>query len=194
MPLHEYAHAWMATKLGDDTARLQGRLTLNPFAHLSFMGVLMLVIVGFGYAKPVPVNIMNFKDKKKGFAFTAIAGPVMNLILATIFIFIANAVYRFAGASETVDSIRSFIYTAGYINISLAVFNLLPIPPLDGSRIAALLVPDKYYYKILAYEQYIMIGLMILLFTGTLTSPLRFLVKIVANLLTRITYLPFRLF
>lgn len=172
LPVHEFAHAWAAVKLGDDTPRLQGRLTLNPLAHLSPIGSLMILIAGFGYAKPVPVNIRNFKNRKVGFALTAFAGPVSNLIMATIFFTLINIIYKFGFTSNIVNITISFFLTAAIINVNLAVFNLLPIPPLDGSRIATLIIPDKYYYKILQYEQMIMIGLLVLLFTGVLTKPL----------------------
>lgn len=178
MPVHEYAHALAAHKLGDDTARLSGRLTLNPFAHIDVMGIILIVLFGFGYAKAVPVNPRNFKDSKKGMALTALSGPGANLIMAFIFLLIGDAMMVFL-TSAAAEAISTFFVLAAVININLAVFNLLPIPPLDGSRILGLLVPDKYYYQIMKYERQIMLVIFILLFTGALTAPLAFLSKAV---------------
>ena len=146
LPLHEYAHALVATKLGDQTARLSGRLTINPFAHLDVIGAVMIFLVGFGYAKPVPVNPRNFKNPKKGMAITAVAGPLSNILMAVFFLIMYHAVLLFENTVIT-SSISYFLFFAASINIGLAVFNLIPIPPLDGSRILQLLIPSKYYYK-----------------------------------------------
>lgn len=180
MPVHEFAYAYAAHKLGDDTARLSGRLTLNPFAHIDISGLVLIVLFGFGYAKAVPVNPRNFKDSKKGMAVTAIAGPVSNLIMAFVFLAIGDTMAVFLTGSAAV-AISTFFELAGVININLAVFNLLPIPPLDGSRILGLLVPDRYYYKIMRYERQIMLVIFVLLFLGFLTKPLQILSNFVYN-------------
>lgn len=192
LPVHEFAHAFVAVKLGDDTPRLQGRLTLNPLRHLDLWGALLILFTGFGYAKPVPVNIRNFKNRKRGFALTAAAGPISNLIMALIYFLLAN-LCALSGAS-IMQILYSFLYYVGVININLAVFNLLPIPPLDGSRLITVFVPDKYYYKLLQYERYIMIALFVLLLTGTLTVPLGYITGWVTRLFDFITSLPFRAF
>lgn len=192
MPIHEYAHALIATKLGDQTPRLAGRLTLNPMAHISPMGALMIVLCGFGYAKPVSVNPRNFKDSKKGMALTAIAGPISNLIMGFIFTF-ASVIFVYLKPTTMTSALNSFFFYAALVNINLAVFNLLPIPPLDGSRILQLLIPAKYYYKFLEYERYIVIVVFILIITGVLSTPLSLISSGILSLFIKIASLPFKL-
>ena len=197
LPVHEFAHAWTAVKLGDDTPRLSGRLTLRPMAHIDPIGALMILLVGFGYARPVQVNMRNLKKGRKSFALVALAGPVSNLIMALVFTFFKTLIYVLAlnsilpAVAYTV--LGSFFSFAASINISLAVFNLLPIPPLDGSRIANLLLPSKYYFTIMKYERYIMIGMFVLLWTGILSKPLSLLAGLVTVGFDFIAKLPFTL-
>ncbi len=175
LPIHEYAHAFVATKLGDHTARLSGRLTFNPLAHIDIMGALMILLFGFGYAKPVPVNPRNFKDQKKGMALTAVAGPASNIIMSMFFILLANiacVVFSKTGGSIVAEISLLFFFYAASINVYLAIFNLLPIPPLDGSRILGLIVPNKIYYKIMQYERYIVLAVFALILFGKLNIPL----------------------
>lgn len=166
LPVHEAAHAWMAEKLGDSTGRLSGRITMSPFAHLSLMGTLMLFLFGFGYAKPVPVNIRNFKKRKLYMGLTALAGPVSNLLLAIIFIIIGYccALFSTAGAVTVMGIATKFFINVGYYNIALAVFNLIPFPPLDGSRILTMFLPDKIYYRVMQYERYLFYALFAIIF------------------------------
>ena len=197
LPVHEFAHAWMAVKLGDETPRYKGRLTLRPMAHIDIIGAAMILLVGFGYAKPVPVNINNLKNGRKSFALVALAGPLSNIIMALIFTLCKTVIYVLA--SKTVIPVIAYTVFGGFfmyaatINISLAVFNLLPIPPLDGSRIATLLIPSKYYYKIMQYERYIMIGMFVLLWTGILSTPLSLLGSLVSTGIDFVAELPFKL-
>ncbi len=192
MPIHEYAHALIATKLGDQTPRLSGRLTLNPMAHISPLGAIMIFLCGFGYAKPVNVNPRNFKDPKKGMALTAIAGPISNLIMGFVCIFFATLVSSIGSISSTmIYAIYYFFTFAGVVNVNLAVFNLLPIPPLDGSRILQLLIPAKYYYKFLQYERYIVLIVFVLILTGVLSTPLSYVSSLIINLFSNIASLPF---
>lgn len=192
-PLHEFAHALIAVKLGDDTPRLRGRLTINPMAHIDKRGALMIFLFGFGYAKPVEVRMRKFKKPKRDMALVALAGPVCNILQALILLFIYNTLYYFGSSSENMmmNYMALFFLYAAVININLAVFNLLPIPPLDGSRLATALLPAKYYYKIMQYERYIMIGLFVLLFTGILSTPLSLISNAVLNALDAVASLPF---
>ncbi len=192
-PLHEFAHALIAVKLGDDTPRLRGRLTINPMAHIDKRGALMIFLFGFGYAKPVEVRMRRFKKPKRDMALVALAGPVSNILQSLVLLFIYNALYYFGSANENVMMVYMgmFFFYAAVININLAVFNLLPVPPLDGSRLVTALLPSKYYYKIMQYERYIMIGLFVLLFTGILTTPLSFISTAVLSLLDAVTSIPF---
>ncbi len=190
--VHEYSHAWMAYRLGDDTAKLQGRLTLNPLKHISWIGTLMIFLFGFGFAKPVPVNPSRFRDRKKGFALTAAAGPASNFIMAIFFMLLSYIFLIFASSSRLMEISAQFFFTVAFVNVALMVFNLFPIPPLDGSRIFGLLLPDKYYYTLLKYEQYIWLGLMLGLYLGILDKPLNFAIQSVFNGLDALISLPFR--
>ncbi len=196
LPVHEFAHAFTATKLGDDTARLKGRLTLNPLAHLDLIGSIMIMLVGFGYAKPVPVNARNFKNPKAGMAITAAAGPLSNLIMALLFclIYIPFWGYYQRSAVDFAGVAGQFFYWAAYVNVTLGVFNLIPVPPLDGSRILNVFLPSKYYFKLMQYERYIMIGVMVLLFFGVLSAPLSFISSAVMKGIESIARLPFMAF
>lgn len=177
LPIHEFAHALIADKLGDRTARYSGRLTVNPFAHIDYIGAAFILLFGFGWAKPVPVNTRFFKKPKRDFAFTALAGPVANIILAftsMVIYFILYLVYRQVGGNILPYIALVFDYIA-VINIQLAVFNLIPIPPLDGSRILTAILPSRIYYKIMQYERYLIIVVFVLLYTGILSRPLSYL-------------------
>ena len=194
LPIHEFAHGYIAYKLGDDTARLKGRLTMNPLAHVDPFGALMVLLVGFGYAKPVPVNIGKFKrsKRKQYMALTALAGPVSNIIMATIFTFFYCMIYyKFLHLGEGIVYVALFLSVAAQINISLAVFNLLPIPPLDGSRILNAVLPDRLYYKLMQYERYIVLVIFALIFLDVLDGPIALLSGIIESLIMRLCEIPF---
>lgn len=173
MPFHEFAHAFVATKLGDRTARYQGRLTLNPMNHIDYFGALCIILFGFGWARPVPVNSNAFKNPKRDMALTALAGPVMNLILAFVGCFFAyafNYIYLHNNSMILVYIIMLFSAFSS-LNIGLAAFNLIPIPPLDGWKILGAFLPARIYWKIMAYERYISFAVILLICTGTLRVP-----------------------
>lgn len=177
VPVHECAHAWVAEKMGDDTGRKQGRITLNPFVHLTLWGSLMMILVGFGWGKPVSVDPRNFKNPKKGMVLTSLAGPASNFIMAflSMIVYKVLAFLSFAKDSSTLDMLATVFVYITLINISLAVFNFLPIPPLDGSKIFNAILPEKWYFTIMKYENFIFIALIILVYSGLLDAPLSFL-------------------
>lgn len=189
LTFHEVAHGWVSYKQGDPTAYNMGRLTLNPMKHLDPIGTLAMLIVGVGWAKPVPVNSRYYKKPKLGMALTALAGPVMNLILAFIGVILTSLIQKvlFSAniASESAFMIVYIIYVffANFasLNAYLAIFNLLPVPPFDGSRIAFIFLPTKWYFQIMRYERIIMLVMLALLMTGAMSGVLGTIVNFVLN-------------
>lgn len=178
IPFHEMAHAWASDRLGDPTAKQCGRLSMNPLRHFDPLGALCMILVGFGWAKPVPVAaVHNFRHPRRDMALSAAAGPAANLLLAYVWMICYKIVYYFGYAPESLlwQFVVGVLLTMIQVNITLAVFNLLPVPPLDGSRIFNLLLPARWYFRIMKYERYIMLGLFVFLFFGFLDRPLSFL-------------------
>lgn len=192
LPIHELAHGWAAYKMGDSTAKNLGRLTFNPFGHLDLFGTIMLFLFGIGYANPVPVTTRNFKNPKKGMIVTALAGPGANVLMAFIFV-VLFYIAKLLPQSTAVFFVVQFLNFAATVNVSLAVFNLLPIPPLDGSKVIGFLIPTKTYFKVLQYERYIMIGLLVLLFTGVLNTPIAFISDLLMRIISFIPSLIYNL-
>ncbi len=174
LSVHELAHGYVSYKLGDPTAKMQGRLTLNPFAHLDLVGTLLMIFTGFGWAKPVQINPMYYKDRTRGMAITAAAGPISNFILAFVGMFIGvllSVILMELGVGiNTVGWILQFTSVFTQLNLCFMVFNLIPFPPLDGFKIFGTLLPREFYYKVLQYEQYIIYILMLLSISGVFSS------------------------
>ena len=172
--LHELSHGYAAYRLGDNTAKARGRLTLNPLKHLDVMGLLMLMVFHVGWAKPVPVNMYNFRNPKKGMALTALAGPVSNFLITLVFMFLFGFVYSFVTFHYTKAGyyLLQMLQLTAYISLGLGLFNLIPIPPLDGSKVLLSLLSDSNYYKLMHYERYGMILMILLVSTGIIGKPL----------------------
>ena len=185
-PVHEMAHGFAAYLLGDKTAKYQGWLTMNPLAHMDPFGSLMMLLVGVGYAKPVPVNPYNFKNRKAGMALTALAGPLSNLLMAILSVGLNRVLIIFVSDGWTLTLLRmGLVELFASINISLAMFNLLPIPPLDGFRIISYVLPDKWVFMVNRYQQVITLVVLVVVFTGILDVPLNFLHNAVYGLILR---------
>ncbi|MDL2273473.1 site-2 protease family protein [Oscillospiraceae bacterium OttesenSCG-928-G22] len=172
--VHEFSHGWAAYKLGDDTAKNMGRLSLNPIRHMDLIGFLMMVLVGFGWAKPVPVNPGRFENPKRDMAITALAGPLSNFILAFLCLIIYAILAVFTPENRVTNVIVLLFFYTAVLSINLGVFNLVPVPPLDGSKVLSVFLPDRIYASLLRYERYGMILLIILLYSGVLSRPLAF--------------------
>lgn len=193
---HELAHGFAADRLGDHTARMQGRLSWNPVRHIDPFGLLMMIVAGVGWAKPVPVDARNFKNPKRGMAVTALAGPAANFLMAALVLIVGSLVYHFSPLTMP-NSLRYvysyalvFLARCAMLSVGLGLFNLIPIPPLDGSKVVFSLLPDRIYFTILRYERYIMLALFALVFFGILDGPLQFCIRHVLDWLCRITFFP----
>ncbi|MCK9228282.1 MAG: site-2 protease family protein [Syntrophorhabdaceae bacterium] len=176
--IHEVAHGWVAYVMGDQTAKWLGRLTLNPLKHLDPFGTIALLIFGFGWARPVPVNYLNFRDLRKGILFVSAAGVTANFIFAFVALLVS-------GLTDSYNS--QLLHTAlgiiAYINILLAAFNIIPIPPLDGSKILMSLLPDQYRYSLERLEPYGMFIILGLLYIGILNPVIRFFQSIILGII-----------
>lgn len=168
LSFHEASHAYAAYKMGDDTAKNLGRLTLNPLKHLDPVGAVAMLFFGIGWAKPVPIMTRNFEKPKLGMILSAGAGPLSNLVLSIIGVLIYVPVYHFIylphHTNPFVIAITMFFNLFHYLNLSLAIFNLLPVPPLDGSRVLLGFLPERLYFGIMKYENYIRLGFIALIF------------------------------
>lgn len=181
--IHEYAHAKAADVMGDFTPRMTGRLTLNPMAHIDPIGLIMLLVLRFGWAKPVMINARNFRNWRQGELLVAVAGPVANLLVAFISLLAMAVLFKLGMFSEGVRLVLSMMVL---FNINFAIFNMLPLPPLDGSKVLMVLLPGRLAYKLMSLERYSFIILIFLMMTPFLTMiliPLQRLVLSVFNLI-----------
>jgi Zn-dependent protease len=179
LSVHESAHGYVSYLLGDPTARNLGRITMNPLKHFDVLGFICMVLFRVGWAKPVPVNARYYKNPRAGMALTAAAGPISNLLLAVIGVFGSETTWLIMrnmseadAAFTVVATVFNFFYLFALCNISLAVFNLMPFPPFDGSRILYVFLPPKQYFGLMKYERYIMIAVLVLFYLGAFDLPL----------------------
>ena len=183
IPFHEAGHALAAWLLGDDTAKREGRLSLNLFRHFDLLGTLCMIVAGVGWAKPVSTDPRNFKNPKAGMALTALAGPAANLLLAYLGMVGWKLLYYWAPATPAAYLAARFCQYLVYMDIGLAVFNLIPVPPLDGSRILLAVLPPRLYFGAMRYEKAILIVLLAAVWSGFLDAPLGVMNDVVWDLL-----------
>lgn len=186
--VHETAHGYAAYKMGDPTAKYSGRLSLNPFAHFDLIGFLCMLFFHFGWARPVPINPDNFKNRRKGIILVSLAGPVSNLAMAIISAVLLGIVGKFVGFAALFSNAASLkglnvlvvmLYYCIVINVGLMIFNLIPIPPLDGSRVLTEFLPGRIKYKLYQYERYSFLILLLIIYTGILDPILNGLTSLI---------------
>ena len=188
--LHELSHGLTAWRLGDPTAKNAGRLTLNPIKHLDPFGLLMMLVAKVGWAKPVPVDMRYFKRPKAGMAITALAGPAANFVTALAAVALASLIWNFAPLGRVSLLVLCFLSNMALLGVGMGLFNLIPISPLDGSKILFALLPDRAYYQILRYERFIGIAVILLVLLGVFSGPLSFLMSRVLGLMCALTGMP----
>ena len=187
LTIHETCHGLAAYALGDPTAKRAHRLSLNPLRHIDWIGFVMMIVAGFGWAKPVPVNPNYFKKPKQGMAITALAGPVSNFVLALLLLLAARLVYLRALATGTLpETLFTFLVNTASLSVGLGLFNLVPVPPLDGSKVVAVLLPDRAYNWLMRYEQFGMVLLVIIISVGIGSNVLYAAIRWVFDLFCRI--------
>ena len=187
LTVHETCHGLAALALGDPTAKSMHRLSLNPLHHIDWLGLALMFTVGFGWAKPVPVNPNYFRKPKQGMAVTALAGPVSNLLLAVLFLGIGKVIYLYAPYSAGMNVFFEWcLFTVAPMSVGMGLFNLIPIPPLDGSKVLAVLLPDRQYDWLMRYERFGMLILMALVCFGALSNVLDTAIGWVFQLFCRI--------
>lgn len=178
MTIHELAHGLVSYWMGDPTAKMEGRLSLNPFKHIDWVGLVCLLICGFGWAKPVPVDARYYKDQKTGIIWTSFAGPIANFLLTFICVFLFYAIYKFVPAfmlSQVGQFVSNSLMYTGLISTGFGIFNLLPIPPLDGSKVLFSFLDDDKYYRFINGTPWMNLLFIALIMSGVLNSPLSML-------------------
>ena len=188
LTIHETCHGLAAYALGDPTAKSMHRLSLNPLRHIDWIGLCMMFFCGFGWAKPVPVDPRYFRKPKQGMALTALAGPVSNLLLALLLLLCSRLIYDFAPYSDLWNLVFGFLLDTAVLSIGLGVFNLVPIPPLDGSKVLAAFLPDRAYFQLMRYERYGMLLLIFLSFRGVGGGVISAVINWVWNLFVNLIY------
>ena len=191
--IHELSHGLAAYLMGDTAAKDEGRLSLNPLRHIDVMGLVMLVVFKIGWAKPVPIQMDRFKNPKAGMAISALAGPASNFVLACVALFLYGFLYPFWYDAPVGSFVLETIYCVAYLSVGLGVFNLLPVPPLDGSKVLFSVLPDTGYRKLMYYERYGMILLFALAFFGVLAGPLQAVIGFIMGHLFEIAQFAFKL-
>lgn len=203
LTVHETSHGLVAYKLGDQTAKMAGRLSFNPFKHLDPIGLILLITAKVGWAKPVPIDPRNFQRPKQDMAITALAGPISNFLLAWLFLAAAGGILRLQDAffltlSATglvaLSAAAQFLVNAAVLSAGLGIFNCIPIPPLDGSKVIFSFLPDRAYFTVLRYERYIMFLLLAVVWLGVLDKPLTFLITNTVNFIGFLSAYPAPLF
>ena len=190
--MHEFAHGYMSYLLGDPTPKMDGRLTLNPFRHLDVWGTLCLLVFHVGWAKPIRVNTRNYKNKRRDMILVAAAGPLMNFILAFLFMLLYGLIYKFETSGVLLNYLYVLSYYAAQLNVGLGVFNLIPVPPLDGANILAEIVPavNRFYSR---FRQYGWLILLLLLGTRVLYVPMEALMSAILSVLKNVVWFILRI-
>lgn len=184
---HEMSHGFVSNKLGDSTAKSMGRLTLNPLKHIDPVGLIAFVFFGFGWAKPVQIDPRNFKKPKRDMAISALAGPVSNFLMAVVFLFVLGFVYPLLNQSTVGSVVLDVIYMTATFSVVLGIFNLIPVPPLDGSKVLFAVASDELYFKLMKYERYGFVLLLVVIFINSKTGFLSIATDAVMNQLYHIT-------
>ena len=191
LPFHEYAHAFIADKLGDSTAKDMGLLTINPMAHFSGFGAACLLLFDFGWANPVPINPMNFKNPRKDMALTALAGPCSNILAAMLGSLIINLLFKIGFLNVWLSIFLTYYLS---INVGLAILNMIPLPGFDGYKVLQVFIPQKFLPKYYRSQHIMFIAIFLLLFLGFFSGPIDFLQKYLCGAILNITALPFSWF
>lgn len=193
LTVHELSHGYAAYRLGDPTAKLNGRLTLNPLAHVDWVGLFLMLVARVGWAKPVPVDMRNFKNPKRDMAVTAFAGPFSNFFLAYLSLTLCSGIYHFAPDHIIFAYVMLFFSYLAVLSVGLGLFNLIPIPPLDGSKVLFSLLPDRIYRTILRYERFVVLAVVLLAWSGVFGGPLNMAMEVVIRILCRLSGFPFEI-